>query len=341
MVVRVAINGYGTIGKRVADAVALQKDMKVEGVVKTRPTFEARIANMRGFPLYANTKENYEKFKEKGFKIEGTVDELLDNVDIVVDCAPKKIGLENKEKIYVPKKKKAIYQGGEKAHVAECSFVAQCNFKEALGKNHVRVVSCNTTGMARTLQVLKDAYGIVRARATLIRRGTDPGEIKKGPINAVVPTFELPSHHGPDVRTVIPDIEVFTTAVVVPTTVMHMHNLSVLLKKQVDPKDVVELFRKAPRIRVVKADEKIHSTAAIIELARDLGHKRADMMEICVWEEGVGAYQDELFFMQAVHQESDVVPENVDCIRAMLELTKDPLESMKMTDQALELKKWW
>ena len=32
----VAINGYGTIGKRVADAVAAQDDMKIIGVSKRR-----------------------------------------------------------------------------------------------------------------------------------------------------------------------------------------------------------------------------------------------------------------------------------------------------------------
>ena len=40
----VAINGYGTIGKRVADAVAAQDDMEVIGVSKTRPSFEAKTA---------------------------------------------------------------------------------------------------------------------------------------------------------------------------------------------------------------------------------------------------------------------------------------------------------
>jgi glyceraldehyde-3-phosphate dehydrogenase/erythrose-4-phosphate dehydrogenase len=45
MSVKVVVNGYGTIGKRVADAAALQSDMEVVGVAKTRPNFEAR-----GFP---------------------------------------------------------------------------------------------------------------------------------------------------------------------------------------------------------------------------------------------------------------------------------------------------
>ena len=47
----VAINGYGTIGKRVADAVAAQDDMEVIGVSKTRPSFEAKTAvDIKGYP---------------------------------------------------------------------------------------------------------------------------------------------------------------------------------------------------------------------------------------------------------------------------------------------------
>lgn len=52
MSVKVAINGYGTIGKRVADAVSTQDDMKIIGVVKTRPTSEARFALRKGYKLY-------------------------------------------------------------------------------------------------------------------------------------------------------------------------------------------------------------------------------------------------------------------------------------------------
>jgi glyceraldehyde-3-phosphate dehydrogenase (NAD(P)) len=43
MTVKVAINGYGTIGKRVADAVAEQDEMEIVGVVKTRPKVKASI----------------------------------------------------------------------------------------------------------------------------------------------------------------------------------------------------------------------------------------------------------------------------------------------------------
>ncbi|WP_413828406.1 glyceraldehyde 3-phosphate dehydrogenase NAD-binding domain-containing protein, partial [Methanobrevibacter sp. UBA46] len=58
----VAINGYGTIGKRVADAVAAQKDMKIVGVSKTRPTFEARAAVNKDYPLYIGIPEREHLF---------------------------------------------------------------------------------------------------------------------------------------------------------------------------------------------------------------------------------------------------------------------------------------
>ena len=44
MVVKVAINGYGTIGKRVADAIDAQDDMEIIGVTKTRPSFGCDLA---------------------------------------------------------------------------------------------------------------------------------------------------------------------------------------------------------------------------------------------------------------------------------------------------------
>jgi glyceraldehyde-3-phosphate dehydrogenase (NAD(P)) len=42
---------------------------------------------------------------------------------------------------------------------------------------------------------------------------------------------------------------------------------------------------------------------------------------------------NELFYMQAIHQESDVVPENVDVIRAMLELESEADKSIAKTNK--------
>ena len=80
------------------------------------------------------------------------------------------------------------------------------------------------------------------------------------------------------------------------------------------------------------------STAQVIELARDLSRNRADLYEIAVWRDGVHVVDGRrLYYCQAVHQEADVVPENVDAIRAMMELEKDGLKSMEKTDRNLKI----
>ncbi len=332
MAIKVGIMGYGTIGKRVADAVALQKDMQLVGVTGHSYDYKMEIAKKKGFKVF--TTGDKEPFIQNKFKVEGDINNLLDEVDVIVDCTPKKIGKENKEKYYAPKKLKAIFQGGEKHETAGTSFVAQCNYDEALNKNFVRVVSCNTTGLCRTLNPLNKKYGIESVHATMIRRAADPWDIYHGPINAIVPVLELPSHHGPDVQTVLHDVNIFTTALSVPTTIMHMHSLIVDLKKDPSAEEILDLFRKTNRVRVVRNAERVRSTAEIMEFAKDIGRLRGDMPEICVWEEGIGVKDKKLFYLQAIHQESDVVPEDVDAIRAITGF-KDGKKSIEMTNKAM------
>ncbi len=342
MVVKVAINGYGTVGRRVADAVALQDDMKVVGVVKTKPTFEAHHAVRKGFPVYVNTRENQKAFEEAGIKVEGTIKELAEEAEIIVDGAPDGIGIENKESLYIPMKKKSIFQGGEKADTVDVSFNSIANYKDSFGKQFVRVVSCNTTGLCRTLFPIYKSVGIKNVSAVMIRRGPDPSNIKKGPVNAIVPDpVSVPSHHGPDVNTVMPDLDITTVALKVPTTLMHVHTVNATLNNGTTVDEIKEFFRKAPRVELVKAGDGIKSTAQVMEWARDLGRPRSDLNEIAVWEESINVRKSELFYMQAIHQESDIVPENIDAIRAMLEIESDPLTSIKKTDMAMGLKPWW
>ncbi len=89
----------------------------------------------------------------------------------------------------------------------------------------------------------------------------------------------------------------------------------------------------------MKSSDGIKSTAQVMELARDLGRDRSDMYEIVVWEDGVKVVGSTLYYYQAVHQESDVIPENVDCIRSMCKVVQDPAESVKKTDAALDIGK--
>ena len=337
MRVRVAINGFGTIGKRVADAVAKQPDMELVGVAKTRPSYEARRALEKGYSLYVTGQGKPEDFSSVGLSVAGTIQDLLRNVDIVVDAAPDKIGRENR-KLYEAAGLRAIFQGGEKADVADASFNALANYAACRGKRMLRVVSCNTTGIARAAAVLRERWGVDHWEVTLVRRAADPAETKKGPINGIMPTFHLPSHHGPDVQTILPDLHIATTAVVVPTTLMHVHvNHVRLTRAPKDTAEVLDAFRGTPRFRVFAPWEHVDGTPQVMEYARDRGLGFNDMMENVLWDEGFRLDGRDAYFFQAIHQESIVVPENVDAIRASLEMEPDGRVSIAKTDRALGL----
>lgn len=338
MTAKVAINGYGTIGKRVADAVAAQDDMEIAGVVKTRPSFEARIALEKGYALYAASKENIDDFRKSKVEVSGTIEDLLDKADIVVDATPGDTGEEYK-KLYEKHGVKAIWQGGEDHELTGFSFNSEANYDDALGRQFARVVSCNTTGLVRVLYALDSAFGVRKARVTLMRRAADPGDIKTGPINALIPDpIKLPSHHGPDVNSILPDIDITTMAVKTSTTLMHLHALNIELKKTCTEDEIIKLFGTRPRIRLISSKDRIKSTAEAMEYAKDLGRPRGDMWENVVWKDSIAISKGELYFFQAIHQESDVVPENVDAIRALLEIEKDGMRSVKKTNNAMGMK---
>lgn len=335
--VRVAINGYGTIGKRVADAVARQPDMTVVGVSKTRPSFEARRAVEKGYPLFVAGDGDPAAFEADGLKVAGRLPDLLGQVDVVVDATPDKVGKTNRA-LYEQHGLRAIFQGGEKADIAEASFNALGNFDAGRGKRTLRVVSCNTTGLSRAAAVLRARWGVERWEATLVRRAADPAESKRGPINGILPTFQLPSHHGPDVRTIFPDLEIATTAVIVPTTLMHVHvNHARLSRAPADSREVLEAFRRTPRFLLFAPWEHVEGTPQVMEYGRDRGIGYNDVMENVLWEEGLRLEGRDVYFFQAIHQESIVVPENVDAIRALCVPGSRAAESIRTTDQTLGL----
>ncbi|WP_136716612.1 type II glyceraldehyde-3-phosphate dehydrogenase [Halorientalis salina] len=334
--IQVGINGYGTIGKRVADAVRAQPDMEVVGVAKTRPNFESEQAVTKGFPLYAAVEERIDQFAEAGIDLAGEVEELVAESDVVVDTTPSGIGAENKS-MYEEYDTPALYQGGEDADLVDVSFNARSNYEEAADADHVRVVSCNTTGLSRLVAPLDEEYGVEKVRATLVRRGGDPAQSGRGPINDTLPDpITVPSHHGPDVNTIFPDLDIDTVGMKVPATLTHTHSINIELGSDADTESVRELLENESRLFVIPERLGIDGSGKLKEFALDAGRPRGDVWENAIWGESITVQDGELYLFQAIHQESDVVPENVDAIRAVTG-SADRDESMATTEAALDL----
>lgn len=335
--VRVAVNGYGVIGKRIADAVAAQEDMELVGVADIVTDWRIKVAFKKGYPIFASTPEAASQMRDAGIPVMGNLTDLFTRVDVIADATPKKVAASNLEK-YRAAGIKSIFQGGEKHSLTGHSFVAQANYASALGRDTTRVVSCNTTSIVRTLGALKNTGLLKRARGVLIRRATDPWESDHtGIMNTVVPERDIPSHQGPDAQTVIPDLDVVTIAVVAAHTSSHLHAWSVELTRLASKDEVLAAFRAAPRIAFLHMNDGMVALNSTLELMADLGRPRGDMWEVGLWEDGLTVVGSELFYNYQVYNQAIVVPETIDAIRALTGIETDGASSIAKTDQAMGL----
>lgn len=333
--VRVAVNGYGVIGKRIADAVAAQEDMELVGVADVVSDWRIHMAEARGFPIYGSTPEAVDHLRESGISVKGNLEDLLVSVDVICDATPKKIAARNFE-IYRAADVKSIFQGGESHKLTGHSFVAQANYATVLGHDTTRVVSCNTTSIVRTLGALKNAGLLKKARGVLIRRATDPWESDQGGVmNTVVPEKDIPSHQGPDAQTVIPDLDVVTIALKAAHTTSHLHSWSVELIRPATREEVLECFRSAPRIGFFRMDEGVTALNSSLEMMADLGRPRGDMWEVGLWEDTLTVMDNELFYNYQVCNQAIVIPETIDAIRALTGIETDGMVSIAKTDESL------
>ena len=333
--VRVLVNGYGVIGKRIADAVAAQDDMELVGVADVVSDWRIKVAVEKGYPIFASSAEAGAQMRSAGIPVAGDLDNALGKIDVVADATPKKVAASNFEK-YKALGIKSIFQGGEKHSLTGHSFVAQANYETAIDRDSTRVVSCNTTSIVRTLGALKNAALLKKARGVLIRRATDPWESDHGGVmNTVVPEKNIPSHQGPDAQTIIPDLDVVTIAVVAAHTTSHLHAWSVELTRPASKDEVLAAFRAAPRIAFLRMSDGVVALNSTLEMMSDLGRPRGDMWEVGLWEDGLTVVGSELFYNYQVYNQAIVVPETIDAIRALTGIEKDGARSIARTDKAL------
>jgi glyceraldehyde-3-phosphate dehydrogenase (NAD(P)) len=333
--IRVAVNGYGVIGKRIVDAVTAQGDMTLVGVADIASDWRTRVLQPKGIAFFAGTSEAREALRTAGLPSAGGLDDLLGAVDVVVDCTPKHVAAGNVP-IYRARGLKFILQGGEKHTVTGHSFVAEANYQTAIGRDATRVVSCNTTATVRTLSALKRAGLLRRARGTLLRRATDPWESHQGGImNTLAPEPEIPSHQGPDAQTVDADLDVITMAVKVPETIGHLHYWSVQMTRDATKEEVLDAFRTSSRIALLNDVDGLEALNSVKELMADRGRSRGDLYEVALWADMLKVQGDELFYAYMVDNQAIVIPETIDAIRALIGHETSGPRSIKATNAAL------
>ena len=315
---KVFVNGYGSIGGRIAKFIKDDSDIVVIGIGKHSPDEKVQYAIDDGFSVYAP--EN----KSDGFKdynISGSIESILDDCDLVIDASPGGNGFINKKNIYEPKGIKAIFQGGETIFndnaVSDILFNSRVNYVEAFDKKYVMQGSCNVTGMGRILNPLKEKYAdkLTRIDVTLVRRWADLEQTDKQ-IDDTIEMTQNP-HHGTDVKAFFgEDTPLFVRTIKVPTRQMHLHIMDIRFNANAPTSDEIhELFKNEFGIAILWTAK---GTKDVRDFAESTKFNFKDTNMLHIHANMTTSIGDTVQLMYSDDQTGLVIPENYMLLQAML-----------------------
>ena len=202
--------------------------------------------------------------------------------------------------------------------------------------DYLKLTSCNTTGLIRTVDCLDREFGIEKVAITIIRRVADPGDYHRGLTNALQ-MEKAPTHQAVDLMTIMPHVN--ATGILVHTPVTHGHIITVLATakngRKITKEEALAAFEKHPRIRVVTMDEGFKGNASFFKYARDLGNRRGDMYEIGLWADSIVESGNDIMYAINIPQESVTIPETMDAIRAAMKMQLTREEGTAETNKYL------
>jgi glyceraldehyde-3-phosphate dehydrogenase (NAD(P)+) (phosphorylating) len=316
--VKVFINGYGNIGRRIATAFSQDKEIQFIGVGKYSVDDRAKDAVDRNFPLYVPA-NMVSKFKEKGFPVSGNISNAIMESDIVIDAAKDGYGYDNKVNLYEPLNKAAIFQGGEDStgvkKVADVIHNSRVNYKDMFQKKYVIQGSCNVSGMGRILQPMIEKYGseIERYDVTLIRRSADLEDLKE--VKDSIEWDKNP-HHQDDVKSFLPTVNLYVEAYKVPSRMMHLHQMTVRFKSAApDKESFLDIYEKEFGVAILS---NARGTGDIRKKAIDLGFEHGDTNMVHIHSDTIRTQDDTLKLLYSDDQTGMVIPENYLLFQSML-----------------------
>lgn len=316
----VFVNGYGSIGRRIAAFLAEDPDIEVSGVGKHTPDAGVGEAAARGLRVYA-PRGRLDRFAGAG--VAGAIEDAVRDSDLVIDASPGGQGRRNKDALYAPSGTPAIYQGGETVRgpgaVSDLLFNSRVNYADAVGKSHVMQGSCNVTGIGRVIEPLRARYGarIERFDVTLVRRWADIEQSGK----EVEDTIEMSQspHHGDDVKSYMGSgTPLFLRAVKVPSRQMHLHIMDVRFAgggPAPRPSEFLGVLAGEPGVATLWT---ARGTADVRRFADEMGFSFADTNMVHVHANMTASIGDTVQTMYSDDQTGIVIPENHMLVQAML-----------------------
>ena len=336
--VRVFINGYGNIGRRIASAFSHDEEIQLVGIGKYSIDDRLDEAFTKKFDVYV-PEEKMPDFRQKGYDISGTISDAVKASDIVIDAAKDGFGYTNKKNFYIPMGKSAIFQGGEdragEKKVADLIHNSRINYDKVANQKYVIQGSCNVSGMGRIMQPLIEKFGdkIQRYDVTLIRRWADLEDTKE--VKDSIEWDKNP-HHQEDVKSFLPSVKLYVEAYKVPSRMMHLHQMTIRFKDKVPYFDSMsEIYHHEFGVAVLG---KAKGTADIRVKAREFGFKHDDTNMVHIHEETMRKSDDTLKILYSDDQTGIVIPENHLLFQSMI-FGRPRTKAYEHTDSLFQMSK--
>jgi glyceraldehyde-3-phosphate dehydrogenase type II len=220
-------------------------------------------------------KERVKEFQNLGLEPMYELEEAIKRANVVIDCTPKGIGLENKERYYNRCRDRVSGFLGQGSEFGFGKMYAVGINDEAITPEDkfIHIVSCNTHNIAVVIKTLGVNY-LKEGRFVCIRRANDISEDK-----SFIPApeigehdWEMGTHQAVDVyhlyKTLGIELNVFSSALKINTQYMHCIWFDIKLDKRITIDEAIQKFVDNPRVAVTNKT----SSSLVFSFGRDHGH---------------------------------------------------------------------
>ncbi len=279
----VHIVGTGTIGEPLIGLLCDQLGINDITFHKNTPLLsdKSKVIDLisRGARLAVDDMKK-DSFKEMGMEAEFETEEAIKRSAVVIDCTPKGIGHQNKEKYYSKFKESVsgfLAQGSENGFGKKYAYGIN---DQALQEEDqfIQIVSCNTHNLScitNTLALDPDPDNLIEGSFVCIRRATDisqSGGFIPSPQVGKHSSNIFGSHHAEDAaslfNTLQIDLNLFSSAMKVPSQNMHVVWFQLRVKTPTTFDKFIEKLEKNPLVALTEKD----MTSTVFSFGRDHGH---------------------------------------------------------------------
>ncbi|WP_457745365.1 type I glyceraldehyde-3-phosphate dehydrogenase [Sulfurimonas sp.] len=330
MALKIAINGFGRIGRCVARIAATRSDVEIVAI-NDMASMDMMLYLLKNDSVHGTFKSEVEQIDDKTISIDGNTIRVFSDrdpknldfatygADMVLECTGVFLTQESAQVHIDNGVEKVLFSAPAKDKITP-TFVMGVNEDKYNGEKIVSNASCTTNCLGPVARVLDDAFGIEKGLMTTIHSYTNDQNIldvkhskdkrraRAGAVNMIPTTTGA----AKAISLVLPQLEgkLHGQSVRVPTPDVSMVDLNVVVRKNTSKEEVNAVFNemaatKLKGLLLVDKDMRVsqdfvgceYSSVVAEDLTQVIG---GDMVKVMAWYDNEWGYSMRLIDM-AIH----------------------------------------